>query len=154
MKPETPIAVVLDTNILYSALEKGGYNGKILEMVLEGKYLVACLSTALLLEYEKVLLRELDRINATRRKWKQEPVTVEQVDELLNTLTSAARLHQIYFRTRPSIENDKGDEFVVELAQAANAVLITKNLKHFQHLHIPYRLIIIHPDAVIEELFP
>lgn len=68
MKPSVRlIRVILDTNILFSALHSGGPPLALLEMCMKHQRLIACVSTALLYEYEEVLKGKLPEINQSRK---------------------------------------------------------------------------------------
>jgi putative PIN family toxin of toxin-antitoxin system len=133
------IRVVLDTNVIFQALYSGGNSAIVLDLALEGTPIKACVSTALLLEYQHVMEREAAKINARRISRGSAPLTPQIIAALLDTHTENARNQRIHFRTRPSIK-DPDDEMVLELAQAAGAILITTNRRDFVQAEKPYRL--------------
>ncbi len=79
------------------------------------------MSTALLLEYEAVARRE------ARHLWAHP----ERIEDVLDYLAVSGREHAIRFRGRPLL-NDPDDDFVLELAVAANVrYIVTHNLRNF-----------------------
>ena len=105
--------VVLDSNILVSGLRSSlGASNLILERAALGHFEVA-VSTALLLEYDDVLMR---------------PGLVPGYDartiqKFLDSFCAIAREAPIYFRWRPFLR-DPGDDLVLECALAAGATHI------------------------------
>jgi predicted nucleic acid-binding protein len=79
------------------------------------------LSTALLLEYEEVARREAGNF------W----LHPNRIEEVMNFLAASGQEHAISFRWRPFL-NDSDDDFILELAIAANArYIVAHNLKNF-----------------------
>jgi putative PIN family toxin of toxin-antitoxin system len=114
------LKVVIDTNVLVSALLKpDSVPELILSLILEGE-LVLCLSEPIVTEYEEVLRRE---------KFKK--LNHKKVRELLSCLTSGAKwvspkIHLQVTKTDPE------DNKFLECAHEAEAdFLITGNIKHF-----------------------
>ncbi|GAA4023977.1 putative toxin-antitoxin system toxin component, PIN family [Deinococcus rubellus] len=114
--------VVLDTNVIYSALRSElGASNRLLQQVGTGLFEMM-LSVPLVLEYESVLKREALQIG----------YTVEDVDTLLNYLCAAATPQRIHFLWRPQVRDPK-DDMVLELAaNAACKYIITFNLRDFR----------------------
>lgn len=145
------LRVVLDTNVIYSALRSGGKPMQLLRMVLHHDGLVACLSTALLLEYEEKLIGKLADINAARAARQEPTLNRREIVELLNNLTDASCLCAVHQWTRPSL-TDPDDEMVLELALAAPAVLCTGNKRDFAPAVNPYRIILMTPAELLRAL--
>jgi putative PIN family toxin of toxin-antitoxin system len=111
------VIVVLDTNVLVSGLLRAyGDAGAIVRMVAEGT-LQAAYDVRILSEYREVLARP--KFGFDQR----------QVEYLLEAIRTGGRL----ISSRPLALRlpDAEDEPFLEIAQAAEAILITGDLKHF-----------------------
>jgi len=115
MKPD----IVLDTNVLLTALKSSkGASFRLLSLV-EGDRFQLHISTTLVAEYEAVLKRGLLTLSA------------QQVDDVVDFLCARAAHHKIYYLWRPVLK-DPGDDFVLELAVKARARIITWNVADFK----------------------
>lgn len=116
-----PFQIVLDTNVLISALRsRRGASFELLRLVGDVRWQLH-LSTALLLEYEAVARREAESL------WVR-PALIEAV---LDYLCANGEEHRISFRWRPFLP-DPDDDFLLELAVAAQAqYIITYNVRDF-----------------------
>jgi putative PIN family toxin of toxin-antitoxin system len=116
-----PLEAVLDTNALIAWLRsRRGASFALLRLVGDEGWRLH-LSTALLLEYEEVARREAQHF------W----LHPSRIEDVLAFLAASAREHAISFRWRPWL-NDSDDDFILELAAAANARYIeTHNLRNF-----------------------
>ncbi len=116
-----PCQVVLDTNVLVAALRsRRGASFELLCLVGSERWRLH-LSTALLLEYEEVARRE------ARQFW----IHPERIEDVLAFLAASGQEHAISFRWRPHL-NDPDDEFILDLAVAAQAdYIVTHNLRNF-----------------------
>lgn len=113
--------VVLDTNILISALIKQGSSSIILNKVIEGNQVKICLSDAVWDEYQQVLKRP---------KFSKYPQFVENSLVLLHFLKN----HSLYFqpKRKVSIIKDQSDNKFLELCLESKAdYLITGNFQDF-----------------------
>ena len=115
------LETVLDTNVLIAALRsRRGASFELLRLVGDSRWRLH-LSTALLLEYESVARRE------ARHFW----LHPDRIEDVLDYLAASGQEHAISFRWRPFL-NDPGDDFILELAVAANArYIVTHNLRNF-----------------------
>jgi len=109
--------VVLDTNILVSAmLTINGIPARIIEMALDGE-LSVCYNSNILLEYNNVLYRPQFSFNA------------KKVQNIVSTIT------ELGIELTPTASNfpmtHESDRKFYDLHKAANAILITGNIKHF-----------------------
>lgn len=113
--------VVLDTNVLVSALRsRRGASHRVLLAVAGGKVEIA-LSVPLVLEYE----------DAAKRTAREVGLSSQDVDDVLDYLCSVAHLQAIHFLWRPVLR-DVRDDHVLELAVEAGCdVIVTHNLKDF-----------------------
>jgi len=117
------LRAVLDTNVLVAALtSRSGASFALLNLVMdEGFVLVA--SPALWLEYEAVLKRpEIVKMHG---------LTLQDIDDVLNALSSRVQPVKAHFLWRPQLR-DPGDEMVLEAAINGMAThLVTSNLRDF-----------------------
>lgn len=114
--------IVIDTNVLVAGLRsRNGASNALLHKIREGNAFDLHLSTAAVLEYEEVLVRELV------------PAYLGNRDILwfLDDLIAASVCHASIRRFRP-ISNDPDDDCMIELALTADVqVLVTHNKPHF-----------------------
>jgi putative PIN family toxin of toxin-antitoxin system len=118
------VRIVLDTNILVSALLVSGGAGtaprRVLRACLEGR-VIPLMGAALFAEYEDVLAR--DALFASS------PTTPAERDGLFNALMSVCVWTPIYYLWRPNLA-DAGDDHLVELALAGGADwIVTANVR-------------------------
>jgi putative PIN family toxin of toxin-antitoxin system len=116
-----PLDIVLDTSVLIAALRsRRGASFELLRLVGDERWRLH-LSTALLLEYEAVSVREAQNF------WLQPDL----IEDVLDYLCANAQEHAISFRWRPFLP-DPNDDFILELAVAARArYIVTHNVRHF-----------------------
>ena len=114
------LKVVLDTNVLVSALLKPASTPELVVSLILQKQVIFCVSGPIFTEYEEVLRRE-----------KFKSLDLEKVESFLSRLKDKAwwvapRIHLNI------IETDQEDNRFLECAQEAKAdFLITGNTKHF-----------------------
>jgi len=115
------INVVIDTNVLISALRSNrGASFKLISLIGTGKFDIS-LSVPLLIEYEAV----------SKRK-KFEHLIHTDIDDLLNYLCKVADKRDIFFLWRPFLKDPK-DDMVLELAvEVGCEYIITYNLDDFK----------------------
>ena len=115
------VRVVLDTNVVVSALRsRRGASFALLEHLEHGDFEVA-VSVPLVLEYEDVLLRK--PITGA--------LTAQDVREFLDAFCSLAHRQPIFFLWRPLLPDPK-DDMVAELAVAAECfAVVTHNVRDF-----------------------
>jgi putative PIN family toxin of toxin-antitoxin system len=114
--------VVLDTNVLVSALRsRAGASFRLLSLIDSGKY-VPCVSVPLVLEYEA----------ATKRYAKSWGLTHSDIDDVLDYICSVAEHHKVYYLWRPLLKDPK-DDMVLELAVSSKAeAIVTYNRNDFR----------------------
>ncbi|MFH5834231.1 putative toxin-antitoxin system toxin component, PIN family [Halalkalibaculum sp. DA384] len=115
------ISVVIDTNVLISALRSNrGASFKLISLIGTGKFDIS-FSVPLLIEYEAV----------SKRK-KFEHLIDRDIDDLLNYLCKVADKRDIFFLWRPFLKDPK-DDMILELAvEAGCEYIITYNLDDFK----------------------
>ena len=113
--------VVVDTNVLVSALRgTGGMSRRIVRACLHGP-LRPVVGAALLAEYEDVFSRAA--------LWKNVAVSETERVDVLDAFLSKCRWVEVYFAWRPNLP-DEADNHLIELAMAAQAqIIVTKNLR-------------------------
>lgn len=113
--------VVLDTNVIISALRsQRGASYKLLMLVGRADFEIN-LSVAVLLEYEDAAKRLLGQISLTEN----------DIDNILDYLCGMAHQQEIFFLWRPFLKDPK-DDMILELAVAAQCeTIISYNKKDF-----------------------
>jgi putative PIN family toxin of toxin-antitoxin system len=111
--------VVLDTNILLSAIRsQRGASFRILEQVGAGLFDIV-VSVPLVLEYEDAMLRRRGGLSA------------QQVGDIIDYLCRVARRQSIFYLWRPLLRDPK-DDMVAEVAVAAGAeAIVTHSRRDF-----------------------
>lgn len=114
--------IVMDTNVLVSALRsRTGASFRLLSRIDGGKFSV-CISVPLVLEYEA----------ATKRMSKAIGLTYSDIDDVLDYICLVADRYKVYYLWRPLLR-DPRDDMVLELAVASNAdAIITYNKADFK----------------------
>jgi putative PIN family toxin of toxin-antitoxin system len=114
--------VVIDTNVVVSALRsKRGAAHKLLMLVDSGKF-EFCLSVAVALEYEEVCKRLLGQL----------PLTEAELDDILDYLCEQADHIMVSYLWRPTLK-DPEDDMLLELAVAGGCdSIVTHNRRDFQ----------------------
>ena len=114
--------IVLDTNILVSALRsKRGASFKLVSLIGQGLFGIN-LSVPLVLQYEEILRRQRRSLH----------VTQDNIADILDYLCSVANLHEIYFLWRPYLP-DQQDDMILELAVNAGCTyIVTYNKRDFR----------------------
>lgn len=119
---KNPPRIVLDTNVLVSAmLSRRGASYALLNLI-ESAAFAVCVSVPLVLEYEDALRR--DAIKGR--------VTSSSVDDVLDYMCEVAEKHPVHYLWRPHLKDPK-DDMVLELALAADCkYIVTYNLRDFR----------------------
>lgn len=112
----------MDTNVLISAVRsRRGASWRLLSLIGTGRFEIS-ISVPLILEYEAVLLKQMDESTMDRG----------DLNGLLDYLVSEAHHQEIYFLWRPQSRDPK-DDMVLELAVASGASrLVTHNVRDFR----------------------
>ncbi len=112
---------MLDSSVLVAALRsRQGASFRLLELLRDNQFEIA-VSVPLVLEYEAVLVRHAVELSLSR----------EAAVGVVDFLCGVAHHQDIHFLWRPSL-SDPQDEFVLELAVAANCeAIITHNVRDF-----------------------
>ncbi|MCB9780534.1 MAG: PIN domain-containing protein [Alphaproteobacteria bacterium] len=132
------LRAVIDTNVLFEGLTKVGTCSAVVDAWVARGF-VPCVSTTLALEYEEVLTGKLG------------PGKRERAAGALQALLKRAEWVPIYRRVRP-VSPDPDDDFVLECAFNARAVVVTRNLKDLKVGEEVLGLDVWTPDQFIHEL--
>lgn len=138
--------VVIDTNVLVSALLRGGRSTRaVLRACLLGHYRPV-VGPALLAEYEDVLGREA--------LFRDSPLTAAERAAVLDGLLHRCRWVEVFYAWRPNLP-DEADNHLVELAVAAQAeVIVSRNLRDLARGELNFPgLQLLTPEACLE-VFP
>jgi putative PIN family toxin of toxin-antitoxin system len=114
--------VVLDTNILVTALRsKRGASFKLISLIEKGPFEIN-LSVSLVFQYEEILRRQRSSLH----------VSQDDIADFLDYLCSIANLHEIYFLWRPYLP-DPQDDMLLDLAVKAGCkYIVTYNKRDFR----------------------
>jgi putative PIN family toxin of toxin-antitoxin system len=112
--------IVLDTNVLVSALRsKHGVSQQIMRLIGQDHFRLN-ISVALALEYESVC----------KRKHLLPDRSEEDIDDLLDYLFTVGNLLPFVLRRRPILQ-DPRDECILESAIQSNSLIVTYNTRDF-----------------------
>jgi len=128
-----PLLVVLDTNILVSALWIEDSNpGRVIQLINRGA-LRPCYDARILIEYEDVLAREKFDVSPSK----------------VTTLMRLIQRRGLFVVHTPQTKQmvDEYDQAFYEVMRFCDAILITGNLKHF-----PRDLMIVSPTQFLAAL--
>ncbi|MDP2107850.1 MAG: putative toxin-antitoxin system toxin component, PIN family [Rhodocyclaceae bacterium] len=115
MKPK----IVIDTNVLLTALKSSrGASFRLLSLIADDRFVVH-ISTTLIVEYESVLKRG------------QLQLSDGQIDDVIDFVCARSVHHKIFYLWRPVLK-DASDDFLLELAVKANAMIVTWNICDFK----------------------
>lgn len=117
--------IIIDTNVMVSALRSSqGASYRLLDLVkdIDDKRFRINVSTALILEYEAVLKREIHR----------QGKDMAVIDRFIDDIVSLADRHPIFYLLRPHLK-DADDDFILELAFSSGAdYIVTYNTSNFR----------------------
>jgi len=114
--------IVIDTNVVVSALRSQRGASYRLLMLVDGGRFETNLSVALFLECQQ----------ACRELVGREPLTQRDVTDILDYICQAANQRRVYYLWRPLLTDPK-DDMVLEVAVAANCdCIVTYNKKDFR----------------------
>lgn len=111
--------IVLDTNVLVSALRSNRGASYFLLRMIDDERIQLNLSTPIVKEYEDVLNRS------------SQDLDTQDVCDILDYLVSIAQWHKIYYLWRPILK-DIQDDMVLELAVKAKSMIVTYNKDDFK----------------------
>ena len=131
---------VIDTNVVFEGLTKQTSLSNIIIRAWQTDLFEACYSIPLGYEYQDVLGRKL-----SKKRWE---IIKDTLDELLLLATPIT----IKSRWRP-ISPDPDDDFVIECAMNAGAIVVTYNIRDFRLAEQKYGLEVMKPDDFLAELF-
>ena len=139
MPAQSPIRVIIDTNVVFEGLTKqGGASGLIIDAWLAALF-HPYVSNALAYEYVDVLSRKLSKV-----RW-------QKIQPVLGKLLDYAEFVNVYFTWRPS-SPDPGDEHVIDCAMNAGATVVTSNAGDFKMAEQTLGLRVITPVQFVVQL--
>jgi putative PIN family toxin of toxin-antitoxin system len=114
--------VVMDTNVLVSALRSGkGASFKLLSLIDSRKFSL-CVSVPLVLEYEAVIKKQTHSIG----------LSISDLDAIIDYICHVAEPYKVYYLWRPFLRDSK-DDMVLELAVSSSAdAIVTYNKVDFK----------------------
>lgn len=135
--------IIIDTNVLVaSSRSKQGASYRLLDLLKnKDERCKMNISTALILEYESVLKREMHL----------QGKDMSLVDELIDDLVNLANRHAIFYLLRPVLK-DADDDFILELAFSSSIdYIVTYNIDNFKRAK-KLGLKTIKPKAFLEKI--
>lgn len=131
--------IVIDTNVLISALRsRKGASFKLFSLLDSGKF-VLNISVPLLLEYESIAMRELDNLNLNE----------EDINDFLDYICTIGNKCKIFYLWRPYLKDVK-DDFILELAfNSESDFIITYNKKDFKKIE-KFGINVLNPKEFLE----
>ena len=114
-------SIVLDTNVLVAGVRsRNGASYELLSRIGGAEFRV-CVSVPLVLEYESILLRQIDEL----------ALSAGDIEGLVNYVVTVAHHQEVFFLWRPQLRDPK-DDMVLELAVAAQCNwIVTHNVRDF-----------------------
>jgi len=115
-------SIVLDTNVIIAALRsKKGASFKLVSLLEYNKFILN-ISVPLILEYESIVVRELNHLKINKK----------DLDIFLDYICTIGKKYDIYYLWRPFLKDPK-DDFILELAYTSDSdFIITFNKKDFR----------------------
>lgn len=136
--------IVLDTDVVVTALRSASGGSNAVLMVVGRGQLVPLVTPALFLEYEAVLKRPEQRL--------VHGLDLDAIDRFLAALAAASEAVEISFQWRPQLR-DANDEMVLETALNGQAdALVTHNVKDFAGAAKKFGLRILRPGELLKEI--
>jgi putative PIN family toxin of toxin-antitoxin system len=132
------LRAVIDTNVLFEGLTKLGACAQIVDAWVERRF-VPCVSTALALEYEEVLVGKLE---PEKRR-----VAMGAMVALLNR----AEYTPVTALVRP-LSRDPDDDFVIECAFNGKATIVTRNIRDLAIAQEALGLDVLTPEEFLSRL--
>jgi putative PIN family toxin of toxin-antitoxin system len=110
--------IVIDTNVLLSALfSNKGASYKLLSIIDNHKFTIH-ISNPLIYEYEEILKQKSN-------------IEFKHIDAIINYICYVGEKNEIFYLWRPKLK-DIDDDFLLELAVKSNSIIITLNEKDFK----------------------
>jgi len=136
-----PYQIVIDTNVIVSGLRsRRGAAYKLLTMLKDNRWQVN-ISTALIPEYEEILKREQADLGLSE----------QDIDDVIDGICHIANHQIIYYVWRPA-SHDPDDDFLIDLAVAAQAnFLITYNPKDVKSIE-QFGIEVISPKEFLQRM--
>lgn len=133
--------VVIDTNVLVSALRSNrGASFRLLSEIDSGRFEI-CVSVPLVLEHEAAIFRQARSLGLSRR----------DASDVLDYVCSVARRQSIFFLWRPQLR-DPGDDMVLEAAVAAGCrYIVTFNKRDFESSR-PFPVRVVTPQEFLQTI--
>ena len=133
--------IVLDTNVLVSALRsRNGASFRLLSIIDTEKFELA-ISVPLVLEYEA----------SAKKQSRETGLSSADIDSILNYICSIAKHYRIHYLWRPFLRDPK-DDMVLELAVVSNAkYIVTFNTADFKGIE-KFGLQVIKPRDFLKEI--
>lgn len=138
----TPFQIVIDTNVLVAAIRsQRGASWRLLMHLGADARLQMNLSTPMVLEYVEVIMREGKKLGYSET----------ELDKFLDYICATGCEREIYFSWRPYLW-DPDDDFILDLAVAANADhIITHNKRHFAE-SAKFGIVVLAPREFLQKL--
>ena len=111
-------SIVLDTNVIIAALRsKKGASFKLVSLLEYNKFILN-ISVPLILEYESIVVRELNHLKINKK----------DLDIFLDYICTIGKKYDIYYLWRPFLKDPK-DDFILELAYTSDSEYRNRYIK-------------------------
>jgi putative PIN family toxin of toxin-antitoxin system len=134
--------VIIDTNVLIAALySRRGYAFALISRLGDAPFEIN-ISVSLVLEYEGVGKRMLDRLQ----------ISEDELEAVIDYLCEIGNQQKIFYLWRPFLK-DPGDDMVLELAVAARCeYIVTFNKKDFSGVEEQFGIAIVTPAEFLRRI--
>ena len=129
---------MVDTNVLFTGMSRRGPEGTIIDAWVARQF-IPCVSTALALEYEDVLVRKLGTVKR------------ETALKALQALLSRCEFVPIRYTYRPA-SPDPGDDLVIDCILNSRSLLVTSNVRDFEKAARDWDFMICKPPEFLDLL--
>ena len=136
------IQIVIDTNIFIGSLySRRGYAYELMSQIDSSDFEMN-ISVPLILEYEDVAKRMLNKLMITR----------QDIDAVIDYICSVGNQHEIFYLWRPFLKDPK-DDMVLELAVAGSCeYIVTYNQKDFEGVEEQFGILVVTPDEFLRQI--
>lgn len=132
----------MDTNVFVAALQSKLGASHLLMQLIGQKRFDLCISVPLILEYEEVGARHLDRLG----------INANDLSTIIDYICKIGVPTQIYYLWRPFLK-DTDDDMILELAVSGNCnIIVTFNQKDFSGVQQVFGIEVLTPKQFLKKI--